>query len=88
MEVKGYEPISTCTRRPMCNQIISYIIVLMFLVIYFISLFPNFNDSASRYGLTIVFLATLMILILSTLQTSWVDPADPIMIKYLNGERT
>ncbi len=75
------------SRRIALNQAISYILIVALLVVYFSGIQNNFVNQTSRIVLTVLFLVILTLLLVSGGCSSAIDPVDPIMVAYRNGNK-
>jgi lipopolysaccharide export LptBFGC system permease protein LptF len=71
--------INTFTQIPVATQILSYIIVVMELVLYFACVFPRLESLGACITLTVVLCALTVTVITFTLVASLTDPTDPVI---------
>lgn len=82
-----YKPVNTFSRSPQIPQIISYILVSSLTIVFFAAVQGNYQSQSTRIALITVFMIDLCILVVSCLYCSKIDPADPLMLNYRNGDR-
>lgn len=82
-----YSPVNTFTRRVQINQIVSYLLVTSLFIIFFASIQNNYRHPTTRLTIIIIFMTDFLVLVLSTLVVSMIDPADPVLLIYRNGDK-
>ena len=81
-ETKAYTTKNTFSKSPGCAQIASYIIFLLMVVLFYVSVRPNLHSG--QIALTIFFTICTAAMVITTLITSYIDPSDQVMIMYKN----
>lgn len=87
MNKNRYETVNTFAKFPNCNQVISVTLVIALLVVFFTAIQNNLASATSRIVFIPMFIASFTVLTLSAFVTSKIDPADQVMLIYLNGDR-
>ena len=57
------------------------------LVVFFAAIQGNYHDQGIRITMIVLFMVDFTVLAISTIIASKTDPADPVMLIYLNGDR-
>lgn len=80
-----YTKVNTFSRTPCFNQIISYSIILLSSLTFWIVIQSNLVNQMDRIILTILFTISAAFLVISGCIASYIDPADPMMRAYKSG---
>ena len=75
-----YDRNTTCTKPPVLPQLLSYIVFLTKFILYFSVVFPNFENDSSRIIITVLYIVTLVLLLISATISSLTDPSDTMMV--------
>ncbi len=83
---RPYLKISTFTKRPGIPQVASYVVFVLETVLFYTVILPRLNH-APQIFFGILYSGTLVVLVVSTLISSSVDPSDRVMVQYRNHPR-
>lgn len=83
----SYSTVNTFTRRLQLNQIISYVLVLSLFIVFFAAIQNNYENQSTRITMIVLFVIDFLIVLVSGTIASKIDPADPIMLIYRNGDK-
>ena len=81
---REYGVINTFSRFPVIPQIATYILFMSEVITFFICIDVNFKSSSSKLIFLILFLSSSALQIITTIASSYMDPSDNLMIKYVN----
>ena len=82
--MKGYKTINTFSQRPSPAQLVSYLIFLLQILIFFIIIQARLASTSTRIVLIVVYSLSVGSQIVLTFLVSLSDPSDNFMIKYKN----
>ena len=83
----SYSTVNTFTRPIKSNQLISYILVLSLFIVFFAAIQNNYQNQSTRITIIILFVIDFVIVLVTGLIASKIDPVDPIMLIYRNGDK-
>ena len=89
MESKSrYKPVTSFSRRPCVNQIISYLVIVSENISFWALIQNNYTSLSSRWTMIVLFSISTFVLMVAALCASCSDPSDSVMIEYKNGNRS
>ena len=69
------------------NQIVSYVIVIAVFVVFFAAIQNNFQNQSNRIVMIVLFVTDFCVLMVTSFLASKIDPVDPYLLIYRNGDR-
>lgn len=83
-----YQVVNTFSRTPSPAQICSYVVILLESLIFYIMIRPNIISHPASLTFTLLFSASLVLLIITSFVCSYIDPSDSVMVKFKTGRRS
>lgn len=83
---RPYSKITTFTKRPGLPQLASYVVFVLETVLFYSVILPRLHETP-QVVLGLVYSATLVVLVASTIVSSSADPSDRVMVQYRNHSR-
>lgn len=83
-----YEKVNTFTRQISIGQVASYTIVIVVLIVFLTAVQKNYDNSNTRIVMVALILLSFCCLVIATMITSKIDPVDPVLVEYRNGDRS
>ena len=83
--IRKYETINSFTRRPVVTQIAAYLVFIGEALTFFICMYVNFTNTTRQITILVLYILTVIIQVIVSLMTSYIDPSDNIMIEYRNN---
>jgi len=83
----SYSTVNTFTRPLQINQVISYVVVLSLFIFFFAAIQHNYQNQTTRITIIVLFIIDFLIVLITGIFASKIDPADPIMLTYRNGDK-
>jgi hypothetical protein len=71
--------INSFTQRPSSTQILSYIVVVGDIIIFYVCMMPNFQSIISKIVLSCMFGVASIFVIVSAVISSLIDPSDSVV---------
>lgn len=75
-----YKTVNTFTRKPCPTQIISYFIVAVMQLSFWLCVQPYISNTLTKIIMVTLFSLSSLLLIIFSIATSVLDPSDPVMI--------
>lgn len=88
IKMKKYKIINTFSQSPSIAQIISYLLFLMQVLVFFIIIQKRYESRVMRIVVIIVYSICVVFHVVVTFLTSLSDPSDDFMIKFKNDRDT
>ena len=77
--VEGYTELNTFSRRPCPTQLLSYLVILLQNISFWVFIQPHYLSQATRFIMIVFFSISLMVLFIIVFMTSYLDPSDPMI---------
>lgn len=74
--------VNSFTMSPSITQITAYVVVLLGILVFYICITPNMNNTAVNISLSIFYGVSTILLIIFGAISSYVDPSDTVIEEY------